>query len=114
MSKVTRTKHHVTSSEAVELVEREIEQRYFAAINRLYDDAMEQDCDFILADVLAWTLARVLTHSGMNSDRVLQELNRYVRKLAESECDGCARLEVQQERAEVEAELARQVQRQPQ
>jgi hypothetical protein len=89
------------SSEAVKLAdcspEQQVEQRYVTAVNALIDEAVEHDSLPVLADVLAWTLGRVIVGYGTPAvaGDVLRRLGGYVCDLAE------------RQRAEAEAKQAR-------
>ena len=101
MSEVALAQETAASREVVTLADctpaQRIEQRYLAAANALADDAVEHENLPILADVLAWTLGRVIVAYGTPdaAGDVLRRLGGYV-------CDLAAR-----QRAQAEAEQAR-------
>ena len=68
MSEVALVQETAASPEVVTLADcspaQQIEQRYLAAVNALVDDAVEHENLPILADVLAWTLGRVIAATG--------------------------------------------------
>jgi hypothetical protein len=59
--------------------------RYLNAANALYDDAVEHDSARILADVLAWTLAKMIVSYGTPfvSGDILRRLGEHVDVLVE-------------------------------
>ena len=100
MSEVALVQETVPAPEAVTLADcstaHQIEQRYLAGVNALVDDALEHENMPILADVLAWTLGRVIVAYGTPAvaGDVLRRLGGYV-------CDL-----VERQRAQAEAEQA--------
>ena len=101
MSELALGQEAVASSEVVKLADcspaQQVEQRYVAAVNALIDEAVEHDSLPILADVLAWTLGRVIIGYGTTAvaGDILRRLGGYVCDLAE------------RQRAEAEAKQAR-------
>ena len=101
MSEVALAQETVPSPEVKSLADcspaQQTEQRYVAAVNALVNEAMEHDSLPILADVLAWTLGRVIVGYGTSAvaGDILRRLGGYVCDLAE------------RQRAQAEAERAR-------
>ena len=101
MSEVELVQETAASAEVVTLADcspaQRTEQRYLAAVNGLVDDAVKHENLPILADVLAWTLGRVIVGCGTPDvvGDVLRRLGSYVCELAE------------RQRAQAEAEQAR-------
>ena len=101
MSKLALVQETAVSPEAATLADcspaQQIEQKYVTAVNALIDEAVEHDSLPILADVLAWTLGRVIIGYGTPAvaGDILRRLGGYVCDLAE------------RQRAEAEAKQAR-------
>ena len=101
MSELACVQETPASPEVVTLADcspaQRTEQRYLAAVNGLVDDAVKHENLPILADVLAWTLGRVIVAYGTPAvaGDLLRRLGGYV-------CDLAAR-----QRAQAEAEQAR-------
>ena len=66
----------------------QIELRYMNAANALLDDAAENDAPEILADVLTWTLARIVVGCGSPAvtGDVLHRLGKHICTLAAHRC----------------------------
>ena len=100
MSEVALVQETAASPVVVTLADcspaQQTEQRYVAAVNVLVDDALEHENLPVLADVLAWTLGRVIVAYGTPdvAGDVLRRLGGYV-------CDLSAR-----QRAQAEAKQA--------
>jgi len=76
--------------------ERLAEERYLGAIGKLVDDATANGQVGVLADVLAWTIARMIVGFGVPAaGDILRRIGSYVGNLSE------------RRRAEEEAEQAR-------
>lgn len=64
---------------------QQVELRYLNAASALLDDAVKHGSSQILADVLAWTLARMIVGYGTTSTTgdILHRLGRHIGTLAE-------------------------------
>ena len=89
MSEVALVQETVVSPKVVTLADcspaQRIEQRYVVAVNALVDEAQKQESLPILADVLAWTLGKVIVGYGTTevAGDVMRRLGGYVCDLAE-------------------------------
>jgi len=89
MSEIVVAQPAVNSSPATPLHDcspaQQIELRYLTAVNALHDDAVETDSPRILADVLTWTLARIVVGYGAPSvaGDILRRLGEHIGTLAD-------------------------------
>ena len=107
MSEIVLAQAVVDSSPAVRLADcspgQQTELRYLNTANALLDDAVECESPRILADVLTWTLARMVVGYGtpVVAGDILRRLGEHIGTLAE------------RRRAQEEAEQAKEEGRPP-
>ena len=89
MSEIVLAQTVVDSSPAVRLADcspgQQTELRYLNTANALLDDAVEHETPRILADVLTWTLARMVIGYGtpVVAGDILRRLGEHIGTLAE-------------------------------
>jgi len=89
MSEIVLAQSAANASPATPLADcspaQQIELRYLTAVNALLDDAVETESPRILADVLTWTLARMVVGYGAPTvaGDILRRLGEHIGTLAE-------------------------------
>ena len=107
MSEAALDQETTASPEVVTLADcspaERIEQRYLAAVSGLIDDAVENQSLPILADVLTWTMGKMIVGYGTPevAGDVLRRLGGYICDLSE------------RQRAQAEAKQARKAGQKP-